>query len=187
MSIWAIILIAVGLAMDCFTVSLSTGISVRKWRNEVLLMALLFGLFQGGMPLISFAAGIRFAEQIKEYDHWIALLLLSFIGGKMIWESLRGGEDTQAIDGVFAVSRMLTLALATSIDALATGIIFVPTPELIWLAAGVIALVSFLFSVGGYLIGMEFGKRFRLNMNLIGGIILVALGVKIFVEHMWLQ
>lgn len=192
MDILSITVIAVGLAMDCFAVSVSTGINTGRWRGGALLMALLFGLFQGGMPLVGFFAGIGFAGWISRYDHWIALVLLGFIGGKMIWEGLHTGsgslEEATGQDGnPFALPRLIVLSFATSIDALATGIIFVPTPSVIWLAVGIIALVSFLFSLGGYLTGVFFGKRFRLNMNLIGGLILLAIGIKIFVEHVWIK
>ncbi|MCM1034535.1 MAG: manganese efflux pump MntP family protein [Paludibacter sp.] len=192
MDILSIVMIAVGLAMDCFAVSLSTGLNVQKWDYRSLLLALFCGLFQGGMPLIGFYAGIGFARQISRYDHWIALLLLAFIGGKMIVESLRpdptnANNASQVQRSPFALSRLLMLAVATSIDALATGIIFVSAPEVLWTAIGIIAGVSFLFSVGGYLMGISCGKRFRINMTLIGGLILVAIGIKIFVEHMWIK
>ncbi len=187
MDILSIILIAIGLAMDCFAVSITKGITCRKGQwSRALLMALLFGLFQGGMPLIGFFAGVAFTEQIARYDHWIALALLGLIGGKMIWESLHGKDEESAkeADGL-SFKTLILLAIATSIDALATGIIFVPTPEIIWLAVSVIALVSLIFSIVGYVIGVVCGKRFRFDVELLGGIILIAIGLKIFIEHMW--
>ncbi len=188
MDILSIILIAIGLAMDCFAVSITKGITSSKpqW-GKALLMALLFGLFQGGMPLIGFFAGVAFTEQIARFDHWIALGLLGFIGGKMIWESLHEDEEqdcTKHCD--FSLKTLLLLAIATSIDALATGIIFVPTPEIIWQAVSIIALVSFIFAGVGYTIGIFCGKRFHFNVELFGGLILIAIGLKIFIEHMWL-
>ncbi len=188
MDILSIIFIAIGLAMDCLAVSITTGIQKGKWYNKALLMAFLFGFFQGGMPLIGYFLGIGFTEWISRYDHWIALALLSFIGGKMIVESLQkenpeDNDPQKEKKDTFAFSQLIILAIATSIDALATGIIFVPTPEIIWLAVGIIALTSFVFSLGGYCVGMFFGKRFHWNMTLIGGIILVAIGLKIFLEH----
>ncbi len=188
MDILSIILIAIGLAMDCFAVSITKGITSGKsqW-SKALLMALLFGLFQGGMPLIGFFAGVAFTDQIARFDHWIALLLLGFIGGKMIWESLHETEDedtcTKHCD--FSLKTLVLLAIATSIDALATGIIFVPTPEIIWQAVSIIALVSFLFAGVGYTIGVFCGKRFHFNVELLGGLILIAIGLKIFIEHTW--
>ncbi len=188
MDILSIIFIAIGLAMDCLAVSITTGIQKGKWYNKVLLMAFLFGFFQGGMPLIGYFLGIGFTDWISRYDHWIALVLLSFIGGKMIVESLQKEkpEDDpshKVKKDTFAFSQLILLAIATSIDALATGVIFVPTPDIIWLAVSIIALTSFVFSLGGYCVGMFFGKRFHWNMTLIGGIILVAIGLKIFLEH----
>ncbi len=173
--------------MDCFAVSITKGITSGKaqWGNA-LLMALLFGLFQGGMPLIGFFAGVAFTEQIARFDHWIALVLLGFIGGKMIWESLHEDEEVEEHRD-FSFQTLLVLAIATSIDALATGIIFVPTPEVLWLAVGVIALVSFCFSIGGYWIGVVCGKRFHFNVELLGGIILIGIGLKIFLEHTCFQ
>ncbi len=186
MDIFSIILIAIGLAMDCFAVSITKGITSpkRQWR-KALLMAFLFGLFQGGMPLIGFFAGVAFTEQISRVDHWIALLLLGFIGGKMIWESLHEHDEESETHNDFSLKTLFLLAVATSIDALATGIIFVPTPAIIWQAVSVIALVSFVCSIVGYLIGIVFGKRFHFNVEFLGGIILLAIGIKIFIEHMF--
>ncbi len=182
MDLLSIILIAIGLAMDCFAVSITQGITSAKGQwGKAFLMAFLFGLFQGGMPLIGFFAGVAFTEQIARFDHWIALGLLCFIGGKMIWESLH--EEKQEKEAATTWQRLIILAIATSIDALATGIIFVPTPEVLWVAVSVIALVSFLLSGIGYIIGIRCGKRFHFNVELLGGLILIAIGLKIFIEH----
>lgn len=189
MDILSIVFIAIGLAMDCLAVSITAGVQEGKWRNQAILMALLFGLFQGGMPLIGFFCGIGFSDWISRYDHWIALVLLAFIGGKMIVESLQK-EDKDSVKpvgketNIFAFSHLVMLAIATSIDALATGVIFVPTPDIIVLAVSIIAATSLLFSIVGYCIGVYFGKRFHWNMTLIGGIILVAIGLKICIEHL---
>ncbi len=187
MDILSIILIAIGLAMDCFAVSITKGITsdAGRW-GKALLMALLFGLFQGGMPVLGFYAGVIFTEQIAQFDHWIALILLSIIGGKMIWESLHQDKDeheTQTPN--FSFYTLFILAIATSIDALATGIIFVPTPDMLWVAVSIIAFVSFIFSVIGYTIGRFCGQRFHFNVEMLGGIILIGIGAKIFIEHMW--
>lgn len=178
---------AIGLAMDCFAVSVATGIEQGKWRNKALLMAFLFGLFQGGMPLIGYFAGISFADWISRYDHWIALILLCFIGGRMIVESLQTDkkDNPKKEQDPFRLSHLLLLAVATSIDALATGVLFVSTPQIVWWAVSIIALTSFVFSLVGFGTGVVFGAKFRWNMTLIGGIILVGIGIKIFVEHMW--
>lgn len=180
MDILTIVIIAIGLAMDCFAVSIAQGLSVQQ--NETpkpLLMALLFGLFQGVMPLIGYFAGSVFVDFFRVYAPWIALALLAFIGGKMIWESLHVKEEEMV---GWQLKRLLVLAVATSIDALATGVIFIPVPERLWIGVGIIGLVSFLFSVGGYHIGKYVGERFKLNVELIGGIILIGIGIKIWIE-----
>ncbi len=192
MGVFELILIAIGLAMDCFAVATTKGITAGKgYWLKALLMAVFFGLFQGLMPLLGFYAGSALAEQIAQYDHWIALALLGFIGGKMIWESLHEstieeGNDCSGEKKPFCVRELFILAIATSIDALATGVIFVPTPQIIWLAVAIIALVSFVFALVGYWIGSFFGSRFHLNVELLGGLILIGIGLKIFIEHMWL-
>ena len=184
MSILTIILIAIGLAMDCFAVSICKGMAAAanrpKW-GKTLLMALLFGLFQGGMPMIGYYTGSLFADFFERFAPWIALALLAFLGGKMIVESLKPDFcDSQSAD--FALPLLLSLAVATSIDALATGVIFIPHPEYLWIGVGIIALVSFLFSMAGYLFGLFTGKKLHINVELLGGIILVLIGVKICLE-----
>ena len=183
MDLLSILLIAVGLAMDCFAVSIAQGLTVdihdTTNRPKPVVMALLFGLFQGGMPLIGYYAGSIFSDFFDRYAPWIALGLLAFIGGKMIWESLHEKDEQPA---GWQLKRLLILAVATSIDALATGVIFIPVPERLWLGVSIIGVVSFLFSLGGYCIGVFVGKRFRVNVELIGGIILIGIGIKIFVE-----
>ena len=180
MDIFTIIIIAIGLAMDCFAVSIAQGLAVQTTEQpKPILMAVLFGLFQGGMPLIGYFAGNLFADFFRIYAPWIALALLAFIGGKMIWESLHEKDEEAA---GWQIKRLIVLAVATSIDALATGVIFIPVPERVWLGVGIIGLVSFLFSIGGYHIGKYVGTRFKINVELIGGIILILIGLKIWAE-----
>lgn len=193
MDILSMVLISVGLAMDCFAVSMTQGLKEGKWRFMAAVMAVLFGLFQGGMPLIGFFAGNVFSDFFSLFAPWIALGLLSFIGGKMIWENLNANERPEGYEDEGAAqsaadwrwTTMVMLAVATSIDALATGVIFIPCPDVVWTGVGVIALGSLLFALAGYLIGMLVGKRFKVNMGLIGGIILVGLGLKIWIEGLW--
>lgn len=182
MDLLSICLIAVGLAMDCFAVSVSQGICVNQWNPKILLMALLFGLFQGGMPLIGYYAGSLFASFFSRFAPWIALALLVYIGGKMIWESFHKQEEEICHRSPWDIKHLLVLAVATSIDALATGVIFIPVPQSLWLGISIIALVSFLFALLGYGIGVQVGKRFTLNVEMIGGIILIIIGLKIFIE-----
>ena len=185
MDILSILLIAIGLAMDCFAVSIAQGLDInirdKKQQPKVLLMAVLFGLFQGGMPLIGYFAGTLFAEFFSRYAPWIALALLAFIGGKMIYESLTEKENSEQHSN-WTLPFLLTMAVATSIDALATGVIFIPVPERLWIGVGIIALMSFLFSLQGSFIGSTCGKRFHVNVELIGGLILIGIGIKIWVE-----
>ena len=180
MNWFTIILIAVGLAMDCFAVSIAQGLSAQQRieRPRPVLMALLFGLFQGGMPLIGYFAGSVFANFFKVHAPWIALVLLAFIGGKMIWESF---QETKKKAG-WRWAYLLMLAVATSIDALATGVIFIPVPEKVWIGIAIIGLVSFVFSIAGFIIGKRIGKRFHVNMELIGGLVLIGIGIKICLE-----
>lgn len=189
MSILTIILIAIGLAMDCFAVSVCKGMASSAKRprwGKPILMAVLFGLFQGGMPLIGYYTGTIFASFFERFAPWIALALLAFLGGKMIAESLKPDTcDSHSAD--FTLPLLLSLAVATSIDALATGVIFIPCPERLWIGVTIIAFVSFIFSIAGYLLGLLTSKKLQFNVELLGGIILVLIGVKIFVEGVFLH
>ena len=185
MSILTIILLAVGLAMDCFAVSVCKGLTsphgyVPRYIKPML-MALLFGVFHAGMPLIGYFAGSLFASFFERFAPWIALLLLGFIGGKMIYDSLKEDNDeTHLAD--FSFLGLLSLAFATSMDTLATGVIFIPHPEVLWIAVGIIAATCFLFSMMGFVIGHLVGARLRMNVKILGGVILMLIGVRIFLE-----
>lgn len=181
MTIIEIILLGIGLAMDCFAVSLSKGIAARRLNTSgALLMALLFGLFQAGMPLIGYYAGVHWTEAISKIAPWVALILLGFIGGKMIKEHFEEGEEHADAD--YRVRTLLVLSVATSIDALATGLVFIGQSATIWLAIAVIGVCSFIFSLAGTLIGVFVGGRFKFPAELIGGLILVGIGLKIWIE-----
>ena len=185
MSILTIILLAIGLAMDCFAVSLCKGLTsphgyVPRYIKPML-MALLFGVFHAGMPLIGYFVGSFFASFFQRFAPWIALALLGFIGGKMIYDSIKGGDEKVHLAD-FSVPALLSLAFATSMDTLATGVIFIPHPEMLWLSVGVIAATCFLFSMTGFVIGHLVGSRLRINVTILGGIILISIGIKIFLE-----
>jgi putative Mn2+ efflux pump MntP len=188
MDILTIILIGIGLAMDCLAVSISKGICAKKFKwKYVFRMAFLFGIFQAVMPLISFAAGMGFSTIIKDYDHWIAFGLLAFIGGKMFIEGLKPiAPDCETDKHPFRWKSLMILAIATSIDALATGIIFIPFPDQIFILVGIIGIISFIFSFSGVIIGIKVHKHLKFNVELLGGIILVGIGIKILVEHLFL-
>jgi len=186
MDIVSIIIIGIGLAMDCFAVSVSKGICAKKfffWHT--LRMALLFGLFQAIMPLIGYLAGVSFAKQMMSFDHWFAFGLLTLIGGKMLYEGFKPHNPDCATPNPFKLASLLPLALATSIDALATGIVFVPYQGIIWKAITIIGLISFLFTFIGMYIGIHFGKRFHVKVEVIGGLILIGIGLKILIEHLY--
>ena len=185
MTIFTIILLAIGLAMDCFAVSVCKGLAsphgyVPRYIKPML-MALLFGVFHAGMPLIGYFTGSFFASFFERFAPWIALALLGFIGGKMIYDSLHDDND-EAHLADFSFWGLLSLAFATSMDTLATGVIFIPHPEVLWLAVGVIAATCFVFSMTGFVLGHIVGARLRVNVNILGGVILILIGVKIFLE-----
>ena len=185
MSLLTIILLAIGLAMDCFAVSVCKGVTsphgyVPRYVKPML-MALLFGVFHAGMPLIGYFTGSFFASFFERFAPWIALALLGFIGGKMIYDSLHDDND-EAHLADFSFWGLLSLAFATSMDTLATGVIFIPHPEVLWLAVGVIAATCFVFSMTGFVLGHIVGARLRVNVNILGGVILILIGVKIFLE-----
>ena len=187
LDIW---MLAVALAMDCFTVSIVSGVIVRRWLwGMILRIAFLFGLFQAMMPLIGWMATNHFSQQLEFIDHWIAFGLLAFIGGKMIRESF-GPEEEEKQFNPKNLHTQLLLAVATSIDALAIGISFACTGyrafEQIAYPLFVIGLVSFLFSLFGYKLGVRFGKSIarKLKPELLGGIILIVIGMKILITHL---
>ena len=183
MSIFEILIIGIGLSMDAFAVSLCKGMSMKKmyWKYAVL-AGLYFGGFQALMPTIGYFAGARFADAIAAYDHWVAFILLVLIGGNMIRESFDHDEHDDAAD--FSVRTMLLLAVATSIDALAVGVSFAFLYVNIALAAALIGCTTFCFGVAGVAIGKFFGDRFRSHSERIGGLMLIAIGIKILVEHL---
>jgi putative Mn2+ efflux pump MntP len=186
LDIW---MLAIALAMDCFTVSIVSGVIVRRWLwGMILRIAFLFGLFQAMMPLIGWMATSHFSEQLEFIDHWIAFGLLAFIGGKMIRESF-GPEEEQQFNPKNLHTQLL-LAIATSIDALAVGISFACMGyrdfSQIAYPLFIIGLVSFMFSLFGYKLGVRFGKSIarKLKPELLGGIILIVIGIKILITHL---
>jgi putative Mn2+ efflux pump MntP len=148
-------------------------------------MALLFGVFHASMPLIGYFAGSLFASFFERFAPWIALALLGFIGGKMIYDSIKG-EDEEAHLADFSFLGLLSLAFATSMDTLATGVIFIPHPEVLWWAVAIIAMTCFVFSMTGFVIGHLVGSRLRFNVTILGGVILILIGLKIFIEGVFL-
>jgi putative Mn2+ efflux pump MntP len=180
-----IIVIAVGLAMDAFAVSIVSGSTYKQLHiRHALRMAAFFGGFQAFMPLIGSLAGLSLKEYITTYDHWIAFGLLSAVGGKMIYESfkIKSVEDNPDPSSILV---LLVLSVATSIDALAIGVTLSLITSSIALAVVIIGLTTFVLSYFGVLIGKRFGHFFENKIEILGGLILIAIGVKILVEHLF--
>ena len=174
---------AVALSMDAFAVSVSKGLSVKRVRlKHGLITGAYFGGFQALMPLIGFFLASSFAEYIKRFDHWIAFGLLVLIGANMLREAL--SKEEEEMNDSFSFKTMLPLAIATSIDALATGVSFAVTDTNIWLAISLVGATTFAFSAAGVKIGNAFGLKYKSKAEMIGGLILILMGVKILVEHL---
>lgn len=184
MDIIEIFFIGVGLAMDAFSVSVCKGLSMKKLDiKKALIIAIYFGVFQGIMPLIGYFLGSTFESLISEIDHWIAFALLEFIGINMIREAF-GDENKNANDKV-DFKTMIILAVATSIDALTVGVTFAFFNVNILLAAFIIAIVTFALSLVGVKIGNRFGNKYESKAEIMGGIILAFMGLKILIEHLF--
>ena len=182
MSLFEILVIAIGVSMDAFAVAICKGLSVSVLRpSHALKTGLWFGGFQALMPLIGYFAGVHFADVVSSVDHWIAFILLGFIGANMIKESLSREEEYH--DSDFSFKTMLTMAVATSIDALAVGVSLAFLRVRIWMAVLVIGLMTALFSIAGVKIGNVFGSRYKSLAEMVGGAILVLMGIKILIEH----
>lgn len=182
MGIWELFLIAVGLSMDAFAVSVCKGLSLSKIKiKHALTAGVYFGGFQAAMPLIGYFAGRYFEKFITNIDHWVVFFLLALIGGNMIKEALDKDEE---LNCDFDVKAMLPLAVATSIDALAVGITFAILPDVnIYTAVSFIGIITFALSAVGIYIGNIFGLRYKSKAELLGGVVLIAIGLKILLEH----
>lgn len=180
MSILDLFILAVGLSMDAFAVSVCKGLSLGKIKPKHMCIAgAWFGGFQALMPLIGYFLGSFFAEMIEKYDHWVAFVLLAIIGGNMIKESF--GKD-EKVDSSMDVKSMLLFAIATSIDALAVGVTFAFLQVQIVPAVSFIGVITFIFSAVGVKIGSLFGTKYKSKAELFGGIVLVLIGIKILLE-----
>lgn len=185
MSWFEIFLIGIGLSMDAFAVSITNGLSCTNLkRSQTLWIAVCFGGFQGLMPTLGFFLGKAFESYISALDHWIALVLLGYIGGKMIFDALTDKAEEKSYK--LTARLLLMQGVATSIDALAVGVSFAALPDVqILPAAGMITAVTFIFSLVGVLFGKKVGQKLGNHAQLVGGLILVGIGIKIFVEHMF--
>ncbi len=185
MGIFELVATAVALSMDAFAVSICKGISTGRVKlKHMLVCGIWFGGFQGLMPLIGYLLGSSFKKYITPVDHWIAFVLLGLLGLNMIKEALFSGEE-EAADASLAFPIMLTMALATSIDALAVGIGFAVLPNVnIWIAIGLIGIITCVLSAIGVKVGSVFGAKFKKPAELTGGAVLFLIGLKILLEHL---
>lgn len=183
MGIIQLFLIGFGLAMDATAISICKGLKMRKIDHKyMLLISAMFGLFQGLMPLIGYYIGASFIEYISSIDHWVVFILLAIIGGKMIYESFEEENCCEEISYDF--KEIILLAIATSIDALAVGLTFAFLNVNVFVAASIIAIVTFVCCVIGVYIGNQFGMKYKSKAEIVGGIILIVIGLKILLEHL---
>ena len=181
-----ILLLAFALSMDAFAVSITNGLCYREMSpaKNALYSGSAFGLFQGLMPLIGYFVGQAFAGFVHNVDHWIALILLGFIGGRMAWGAVRDILHPEAaVCSVFSTRTLLVQAVATSIDALAVGVSLAMVGTNIFAAVAIIACITFLFSFCGVFIGHRFGGALGDKATLLGGIILISIGIRVFIDH----
>lgn len=186
MSFMELVLIAVGLSMDAFAVAICKGLSVQKlgWKHYLTVGAW-FGGFQALMPTLGYLLGTTFERYITSVDHWVAFVLLCLIGGSMLKEGLAKEEEEKEERADFDFKSMLLLAVATSIDALAVGITFALLPDVnIFSAVGLIGTITFCLSAVGLKVGNIFGLKYKSKAEVVGGVILILIGVKILLEHL---
>lgn len=187
MSLLELLLIAVGLSMDAFAVAICKGLSIQQEHqkrsvSQSIYTGLWFGVFQGGMPLIGYFVGAKFSAMVSGFDHWIVFVLLALIGGKMIKESR---EPDSCPNPSFKPLAMLPLAVATSIDALAVGVSFAFLNVNILEASSIIAAITFVLSAIGVQVGCFFGTKFKSRAELAGGLVLIAIGIKVLIDHLF--
>lgn len=192
MGIISILLIAVGLAMDAFAVAVTNGLALKKVKIiHAFKFGIFFGFFQFIMPVIGWFCSKNFSSAIEKFDHWIAFILLVIIGGNMFIETFKKSKDNNIFDeNILSFKNMIMLAVATSIDALAVGVSFAFIQSdnglNIWSASLIIGAVAFIMSYIGLMIGKKIGGMFQKNAERIGGLILIGIGIKILVEHLYL-
>jgi putative Mn2+ efflux pump MntP len=178
-----VLLIALGLAMDSFSVAIANGLATKTFQIfKALKIAAFFGFFQGIMPIIGWYAGIHVIDLIADYDHWVAFFLLAVIGSRMIYESLR--KESKTLVSSLSIKVLLILSVATSIDALAVGLSLSLLNVSIMIPAIVTGVVTFSLSFFGVYLGGKFGCILKSRVESLGGLILVAIGLKILLEHL---
>lgn len=185
MSVLEIAIIGIGLAMDAFAVSICKGLAMKKMSyQKAFIIALFFGGFQALMPALGYVLGTAFASKIAAIDHWIAFILLGLIGINMIKEAL-GKDDDECLDDTLHFGNLIMLAIATSVDALAVGITFAFFNVSIVLSTTIIGVITFIICVIGVKVGNVFGEKYKSKAELTGGILLIIMGCKILLDHLF--
>ena len=185
MSIIEIALIGVGLAMDAFAVSICKGLAMRRMNyKKAIIIAAFFGVFQALMPALGYVLGTTFANKIAAIDHWIAFILLALIGANMIKEALSSDDDECQVDSL-RLGVLIMLSIATSIDALAVGITFAFFNVSLLLSVSMIGIITFIICVIGVKVGNVFGEKYKSKAELAGGLILIVMGAKILIDHLF--
>lgn len=185
MSIIEIALIGVGLAMDAFAVSICKGLAMRRLNyKKAIIIAAFFGVFQALMPALGYVLGTTFANKIAAIDHWIAFILLALIGANMIKEAL-SSDDDECQDDSLRLGDLIMLSIATSIDALAVGITFAFFNVSLLLSVSMIGIITFIICVIGVKVGNVFGEKYKSKAELAGGLILIVMGAKILIDHLF--
>lgn len=185
MSIIEIALIGVGLAMDAFAVSICKGLAMRRMNyKKAIIIAAFFGVFQALMPALGYFLGTTFANKIAAIDHWIAFILLALIGANMIKEAL-SSDDDECQDDSLRLGDLIMLSIATSIDALAVGITFAFFNVSLLLSVSMIGIITFIICVIGVKVGNVFGEKYKSKAELAGGLILIVMGAKILIDHLF--
>ena len=186
MTPFELVAVALGLAMDAFAVAVASSVALGKVsKRQVFRLSFHFGLFQAMMPAIGWLTGLSIRASMQAWDHWIAFGLLSLIGGRAVWAALHGGTDEarDIADPTRGIS-LVSLSIATSIDALAVGISFSMLDVVMWQASAVIGVVAGAMTVLGMALGVRLGDRLGKRMEMVGGLVLIGIGIKILVDHM---
>lgn len=189
MDVFELVVLSIALAMDAFVVSVAQGICIkRQLVKKGIIIALLFGLFQGLMPTFGYLIGSSFTQYVNNLDHWIAFILLALIGAKMIYDGFKNEDDNEVEcsvdDDKLDYLKIFTLAIATSIDALAVGFSFAFLEINILIAVSTIAIITFIICFIGVYLGLLFPKRFKDKTNFIAGVILILIGLRILLQHL---
>ncbi|RKE04217.1 manganese efflux pump MntP [Marinifilum flexuosum] len=185
MELVSIFLIALGLSVDSFAASVCSGLAIKKIRFlQAVKIAFFLALFQGGMPVIGWFIGWEINELIKEFDHWIAFILLAGLGSKMIYESLSNNEEDSSFNPL-KLTVLIGISVATSIDALVIGFSMALIDVIIWWPAVIIGVVTFIASMLGMLLGKKIGSQTSKRFEVLGGIVLILIGLRILIEHLF--